>query len=141
MKIKLPRSKCLTFENFGNFELLFASQLTHMKSGIFIPKPIGRIITDRTGSEVKIYVKFRCPGRSRSDQNWAKVWYRGYKCRNDEPRQIRKHPTKLRWWSVNPCLKYRLSRRSNLRTRPIVTVKTFNIYFKKYFSDSLEIRN
>ena len=82
----------------------------------------GRRITDRNGSEVKLDVKFKCPGRSKLDQNWAKFWYPGYKCRNDEPRNPR-----LSWteWSMDPCMTYRSPRRSYLRTRPIVTVKTY----------------
>ena len=37
----MKRSKCLTFENFVNFEMSFASRITPMKSEINRPKLIG----------------------------------------------------------------------------------------------------
>ena len=92
-----------------------------MKSGIFIPKPVGSDELLRTEPDQKWQFMWTSgvldgPGRIKTEQKF-----------DIEPRQIRKSQSKLSWteWSVDPCMKYRPPRRSYLRTRPIVTVKTY----------------
>ena len=118
---KLWIAACISINTYGIRDL-------HSKTGRF-----GRIITDRTGSEVKIKVKFRCPGRSRPDQNWAKFWYRA---ETNSWIPVKTQLNRMVRGSLHaiPSSQKKLSSYAPHCNRE-------NLYFKKYFSDSLEIQN